>query len=219
MLVAKTLIEFLLLRLDALAGSVVGADQEVADDPALIVAQRRDRYNRREAAAVLANVGELVDIFDSARGLENQRIETGRNRRAQFHAESVGAGNQLLRVGNIGRRDLVENVGSRIPEHPLGADIEQLDDTLVVGGDAREVGAVEDGVLQRAGLEERFLPAHLGARVSGQGVECLGQRRPYVCWLSMAVRRRDCLSWFAQRAETWSFTVCGSSFRSRSRCA
>ena len=32
-LVAKTLIELLLLRLDALAGSVVGADQEVADDP------------------------------------------------------------------------------------------------------------------------------------------------------------------------------------------
>ena len=174
-LVAQALIEFLLLRLDAFAGGVVGADQEVADDPAVIVAQRRDRHDRREAAAVLANVGELVDIFDSSRGLEHQRVETGRNRRPQFRAERVGAGNQFLRVGNIGRRDLVENVGSRVAEHPLGADIEQLDDALVVSGDAREVRTVEDGVLQRAGLEECFLAAHVGTRVSVQGVECLGQ--------------------------------------------
>jgi hypothetical protein len=174
-LVAQALIEFLLLRLDALAGGVVGADQEVADDPAVIVAQRRDRHDRREAAAVLANVGELVDIFDSSRSLEHQRVETGRNRRPQFRAERVGAGNQFLRVGNIGRRDLVENVGSRVAEHPFRANVEQLDDALVVSGDAREVRTVEDGVLQRARLEECFLAAHVGTRVSVQGGKCLGQ--------------------------------------------
>jgi hypothetical protein len=39
---------------------------------------------------------------------------------------------------------------------PLGADVEDLDDALRVGGDAREVGAVEDRALQGARLEQRL---------------------------------------------------------------
>ncbi len=49
-----------------LARGVVGADQQVADDGVLIVAQGRDRHDRREAAAVLADVGQLVDVLDTA---------------------------------------------------------------------------------------------------------------------------------------------------------
>ena len=66
LLVAETLIKLLLLGFDLLAHRVVGADQEIADDGVLLVAQRRDRHNRREAAAVLADVGQLVNVLDPA---------------------------------------------------------------------------------------------------------------------------------------------------------
>ena len=82
LLVAQPLIELLLLRFDLLARGVVGADQQVADDGVLRVAQRRDRHDRREAAAVLADVGQLVDVLDAARGLEHQGLEARRDRRA-----------------------------------------------------------------------------------------------------------------------------------------
>ena len=49
-------------------------------------------------------------------------------------------------------RDLVHHVGGGIAQHAFGADIEYLDDALRIGGDAGEVGAVEDGVLQGACL-------------------------------------------------------------------
>ena len=63
-----------------LARGVIGPDQQVADDCASIVAQRRDRHDCRKAAAVLADVGQLVDVLDPARGLEHQRLEARRNR-------------------------------------------------------------------------------------------------------------------------------------------
>ena len=108
-----------------------------------------------KAAAVLADVGQLVDVFDAARRLEHQRLEAGRDRRAELEAERLGARDQFLRVGNVGRRDLVHHVGGGVAEHPLGADVEDLDDALGVGGDAREIGAVEDRALQRARLQQR----------------------------------------------------------------
>ncbi len=131
----------------------------------LRVAQRRDRHDRREAAAVLADVGQLVDVLDAARGLEHQRLEARRDRRAELDAERLGAGDHFLRIGDVGRRDLVHHLGGRVAEHALGADVEDLDDALGVGGDAGEVGAVEDGVLQRAGLEQRLLGLAAGVGV------------------------------------------------------
>ena len=130
-----------------LARGVVGADQQIADDGVLRVAQRRDGHHGREPAAVLADVGQLVDILDPARGLEHQRLEAGRDRRAEFDAERLGARDHFLRIGDVGRRDLVHHLGGRVAEHPLGADIEDLDDALGVGRDAREVGAVENRAL------------------------------------------------------------------------
>ncbi len=137
-----------------LARGVVGADQQVADDGVLRVAQRRDRHHRREAAAVLADVGQLVDVLDPARGLEHQRLEAGRDRRAELDAERLGARDHFLRIGDVGRRDLVHHLGGRVAQHPLGADVEDLDDALGVGGDAREVGAVEDRALQGARFQQ-----------------------------------------------------------------
>ena len=91
LLVAQALIEQHPLGFHLLARGVVGADQQVADDALLGVAQRRDRHDRREAAAVLADVGQLVDVLDPARGLEDQRLEAGRDRRRQFQAQRLGA--------------------------------------------------------------------------------------------------------------------------------
>ena len=138
---------------DLLAHRVVGADQQVADDLSAGVAQRGHRHDGREPAAVLAHVGQLVDVLDAARGLEHQRLEAGRDRGVELQAERRGARDQFLRVRDVGRGDLVDHVLRGVAEHPLGADVEDLDHALFVGGDAGEVGAVEDGVLQGAGLE------------------------------------------------------------------
>nr|WP_244541824.1 hypothetical protein [Afipia sp. GAS231] len=132
------------------ARGVVGADQEIADDDVLRIAQRRDRHHRRKPAAILADVGQFVDVLDPARGLEHQGFEARRDRGSKFDAQRLGARDQLLRIGNISRRDLVHDLGGGIAEHALGADVEDLDDTLGIGGDAGEIGAVEDRALQRA---------------------------------------------------------------------
>jgi hypothetical protein len=48
------------------------------------------------------------------------------------------------------------SAGGRVAQHPLGADVKDLNDALGVGGDAREVGTIEDRALQGAGLEQRL---------------------------------------------------------------
>ena len=124
--------------------------------PPCVVAQRRDRNDGRETAAILADVSQLVNIFDAARSLEDQRLETGRNRGGQFEAQCFGARDHFLRIGNVGRGDLVHHFGGRVAQHALGADVEELNDAFFVGGDAGKIGAVENRVLQRAGLEQRL---------------------------------------------------------------
>src|SRR5665213_2266216 len=55
--------------------------------------------------------------------------------------------------------DLVYHLNRGVAQHSFGADVEQLNDALLVGGDAREVCAVKDRVLQRPRLQEcRFSP-------------------------------------------------------------
>ena len=68
----------------------------------------------------------------------------------------MGAGNQLLRIGDIGWRDLVQHFGGRVAQHALGANVEDLDDTLGVSGDTRKIGAVKNRVLQGSRLEQRL---------------------------------------------------------------
>ena len=140
------------------ARGVVGADQQIADDVVLRVAQRRDGHHCRETAAILADVGQLVDVLDPARGLEHQGLEARRDRGRQLDAQRLGARDHFLRIGNVGRRDLVHHFGGRVAQHALGADVEDLNDALRVGGDAREVGAVENRALQGARLEQRLPP-------------------------------------------------------------
>ena len=153
MLEKLALLKIALCRAPALS---FGADQQIADDDVLRVAQRRDRHHRREPAAILADIGQLVDVLDPARGLEHQGLEARRDRGSEFDAQRLGARDQFLRIGNVGRRDLVHHLGGRIAQHPLGADVEDLNDALRVGGDAGEVGAVENRALQGARLEQRL---------------------------------------------------------------
>jgi hypothetical protein len=51
----------------------------------------------------------------------------------------------------------VEYIVGGIAEHAFGADIEDLDHALFIGGNAGEVGAVEDCVLQGPGFQQGFL--------------------------------------------------------------
>src|ERR1700680_3968071 len=100
-----------------LAGGVVGANQQIADDGILGVAQCRDRHYRWESAAVLADVGELVDVFNPTRSLEYQRLKAWSNRRFKFDAQRFGARDHFLRIGNISRRDLVHDFWGRGSQH------------------------------------------------------------------------------------------------------
>ena len=74
-MVAQALIKLLLLFLDLFARGVICANQQVADDPALTVAQRGHRYNGWETAPVLADVGQFINVLDPARGLEDEGFE------------------------------------------------------------------------------------------------------------------------------------------------
>src|SRR5476649_2375350 len=166
LLVAQALVEYRLFGLDLLARRVVGADQQVADDVFAVVAQRRDGHDGGEAAAVLTDIGQLINVLDAARGLEHQRLEARRDGRAQFGAERVGAGDDFVRIGDVGRRDLVDDIGGDVAQHAFGADVENLDDAVRIGGDAGEIGAVENRLLQRAGFQQ-FLLGLFAGRVVG----------------------------------------------------
>src|ERR1035441_2801450 len=120
----------------------------IADDSAKIVAQRRNRHHRRKAAAVFTDVSQLVNVFDAARGLEDQRLEAWRNRGFQLEAQGFSALDHFPRIGNIGGSGLIHHLDGRVAQHALGADVEDLNDALRVSGDTREIGAVKNRVLK-----------------------------------------------------------------------
>jgi hypothetical protein len=79
----------------------------------------------------------------------------GRLLRAFFYTTIIeGQENSSIRPVLGG--DLVHHFGGGIAKHPLSPDIEDLNDTLRVGGDAREIGAVENRALQGTRLEQRL---------------------------------------------------------------
>jgi hypothetical protein len=165
----------LLFRVPARA--VVSADQQVADDSGGRVAESGDRDHRGKAAAVLPDVGQLVDVLDAARCLEGERLEAGGDRGVELEAQRGGARDHFLGIGDVGRRDPVDDFRRFIAEHPLGADVEQLDDALLVRGDAREVRAAEDRVLEGSGLEQSFPAAGLDHSSGSSGTSCGGPRK------------------------------------------
>src|ERR1035438_10003334 len=95
----------------------------------------------------------------------------------------INPGYDFLRIGDIGRGDLVHHVGRQVAQHALGADIEDLNDALLVGGDTREVGAVENCGLQGPCLQQSlFRPLARGIigadqQVADDGALIVAQRR------------------------------------------
>ena len=63
----------------------------------------------------------------------------------QLQAQGLGALDHFLRVMDVAGVDLVDDFGGLVAEHAFGADIEQLDDAFLVGGDDGEVGAGASG--------------------------------------------------------------------------
>jgi hypothetical protein len=163
-------VQAFLFGLGVFACGVVGADQQVADDGLGRVAQRRHRHHGGQPAAVLAQVGQFIDVFDAAPGLEDQRLEARRDGRGELDAHGARALHDLLRVGDVGRGDPVDHIVGAVAQHALGTDIEDLDHAQFVGGDAGKAGAVEHRLLQRAGLQQaagrpyRGLPCHSAGR-------------------------------------------------------
>ena len=88
---------------------------------------------------------------------------------ASSGAQGRRAGDQFLRIGDIGRGDLVHHVGGRVAQHALGADVEDLNDAFLVGGDTREVGAVENRVLQGPRFQQSLFAADLGDDIHRAG--------------------------------------------------
>ena len=63
-----------------LAHGVVGADQQIADDGVLSIAQGGDRHHRREAAAILLDVGQLIDVLDAGCCVQRSSAATPKGR-------------------------------------------------------------------------------------------------------------------------------------------
>ena len=106
---------------------------------------------------------------------------------SELDAQRLGARDHFLRIGDVGRRDLVHHLGGGVAQHPLGADVEDLDDALGVGGDAREVGADQDLLPVRLG---EGLHRTEGRERAGGGVVAVGHRKPSFWWQTAGWRCR-----------------------------
>ena len=58
-------------------------------------------------------------------------------------------------------RDAIHHLLGRVPEHPFGAGIKQLDDALVIRCDDRKVSAGQNRILQRPRFQQRIKPTRL----------------------------------------------------------
>jgi hypothetical protein len=80
----------------------------------------------------------------------------------------------------ICRCDLVHDLSCGVSQHPLGADVEELDNALRVGGDAREFCAVEDRALQRSRGQQIFSVLEICPLWNGVGKEVRRRRSQVV---------------------------------------
>ena len=55
---------------------------------------------------------DCVDVLDPARGFENESFEPRRNRSSELEAERGGARDHFLRIGDVGRGDLVQDMST-----------------------------------------------------------------------------------------------------------
>ena len=129
-------------------GRVISTNQKITDDGVLRIAQCGDGDDGREAAAVLANIRQLVDILDAAGRLENECLKPGCDRGLQFDAQGLGTRDDFSWIRDVRRSDLVDYIFGGVAKHALSTDIEDLYDAFCVGRNLGEVGTVKDGSLQ-----------------------------------------------------------------------
>ena len=163
-------------------GGIVRTDQQVPDDRIFIITEVGDGNHCGKAAAILADVGQVVNVFDAAGSLQHQGLEPRCDLRSELDAERGDWRGDFLRVGDVGGGDLVGDFRGGVTEHALRTHVENLDDSLGVGGDAEEVGTVENGALQRACLEERLFADFVMGFRDGSG------SRPIRCSLRRCIQ-------------------------------
>ena len=105
-LIAQPLVELHSLVFDLFACRVVRADEQIPDDLVLHIAKGRHRDHGGKPAPVLANVRQLVNVFDPA-GRLNTSASKGRDLRPELDTQRFGASDDFLRVGEVRRGDLV----------------------------------------------------------------------------------------------------------------
>src|ERR1019366_6272023 len=115
------------------AGSVIGTDEQVADDGAGVIAQGGNRDDGGKAAAVFAHLGQFVDVFHAARGFEDEGFEAGGDGGIQFEAEGFGAVDDFLGIGDVSGRELADYIDGRVAQHALGTHVEQLNGAFLIG--------------------------------------------------------------------------------------
>ncbi len=135
LLVAQALRELPLLCLNLLVSGVVGAYQKIADNVTLRVVQGRDRHHCRKAAAILADIGQLVDVLDTTRCLEHQGLKAWLYLCFEIFAQLLCTCDYLLRIRHVSRCDLIYYFGCHVAQHLFGTDVEDLDNPIGVGCD------------------------------------------------------------------------------------
>ncbi len=136
----------------ALAALLLGqidGDAEIADHLVVFVAQRAQRQQHRERAAVLADVGPFAGVAAPQRGQRGHRLERRRHRHARLRGHVFCAPGQLLRIQEQAGGLAPDHLVRGIAEHGLGGGVEQGDGAVRVGGHDRVAGVGQDRALQR----------------------------------------------------------------------
>jgi hypothetical protein len=91
---------------------------------------------------------------------------------------ALGAGDELLAGRRCRPSVILSTTSSRgVAEHALGPDVQELDDALLASVAMLEkLALLQDGVLQRAGLEQRLSARDVGDAVVGANVEVESRR-------------------------------------------
>ena len=147
----------------------VRGDPEVADDVPGGVAPRRQGQVHGEAGAVLANVGPLALVREAPADLRDEDVEARLDRNAELGAELRRARAHLCEVVEDRRRRLGDELGSRIPQHPLGRRVELADGPVRRCLDDGEARARQDAPQsRRAGERVAQLDPGVGVSLAEQ---------------------------------------------------
>lgn len=132
-------------------------------------AEGRNGDDRRKASPILPHRRQLVDVLYPSRCFEDESVEPWFDVHAEFGGEGARSLEDFSRIVEFHGPDQVYFCRP-VAEHPLRADIEDLDRSPRISGDAGERRAVECGILKSFGPEEA---PRLGILARSPAVETL----------------------------------------------